>query len=144
MDLVPAIAGVLKRLGCDRAMVVASQDGLDEISVCAPTTVAHLYRDGTIVIKSIEPGDLGIVVHRLEALAGGNPEENAEISMELFRGAQGPVRDAVAVNAAAALVVAGRASDLEEGLNMANASLDSGDALEVLEKLRKLSTAEAQ
>ncbi len=144
MDLVPVIAEVLKRLGCDRAMVVASEDGLDEISVCAATTVAHLYRDGTVEIKSIEPGDLGIATHKPEALAGGKPEENAEISMELFRGGQGPVRDAVAVNAAAALVVAGRASDLEEGLEMATASLDSGDALEVLEKLRKISMAEVQ
>jgi len=144
MELVPAIAGVLRRLGCDRAMVVASEDGLDEISVCAPTTVAHLYRDGTIKVESIEPGDLGIPVHSPESLAGGKPEENAEISMELLKGAQGPVRDAVAVNAGAALEVAGIASDLEEGLNMAASALDSGQALEILEKVRKISAEEAQ
>lgn len=144
MELVPAIAGVLRMLGCDRGMVVASEDGLDEISVCAPTTVAHLYRDGTVKVESIEPGDFGIPVHGLESLAGGAPEENAEISMELLKGAQGPVRDAVAINAAAALEVAGIASDLEEGLAMAASSLDSGRALEILEKVKKISAEEAK
>ncbi|MDF1536549.1 MAG: anthranilate phosphoribosyltransferase [bacterium] len=143
MELVPTIAGVLRRLGCDRAMVVASEDGLDEISVCAPTTVAHLHRDGTIQVQNFEPGDLGIAIHRPEALAGGKPEENAEISLEVLKGGQGPVRDAVAVNAAAALVVAGLASDLEEGLGMAASSLDSGEALEVLERVIRISTQEA-
>lgn len=144
MELVPAIAGVLKRLGCDRGMVVASQDGLDEISVCAPTTVAHLYRDGTVKVESIEPGDYGIPVHAPQSLAGGTPGENAEISRELLEGAQGPVRDAVALNAAAALEVAGIASDLEEGFAMAASSLDSGHALEVLEKVRQISNEEAR
>ncbi|UCG38178.1 MAG: anthranilate phosphoribosyltransferase [bacterium] len=93
-QLVPVIAGVLRRLGCERALVVASEDGLDEISVCAPTTLAELHGDGTIELGSIEPGDFGLKGHEPRSLRGGGPEEKAALSVEMLSGAGGAVRDA--------------------------------------------------
>jgi len=139
-DLVELIAGVLGKLGCERAMVVASKDGLDEISVCAPTTIAHLYRDGTIEVKILDPDDLGVKTHQLDSLKGGEPEFNAVLSLELLNGAHGAVRDAVIVNAGAALVVSGKALDMEQGMKMAGESIDSGKAFEVLETVKGITT----
>jgi anthranilate phosphoribosyltransferase len=137
-DLVEVIAGVLDRLGCDRAMVVASSDGLDEISVCAPTTIAHLHKGETIEVREMEPDDFGIKVHTLDSLKGGDPDHNAAVSMDMLKGAYGAVRDAVVVNAAAALFVSGKAPDMVEGMEMARGSIDSGRALQVLETVKKL------
>ena len=141
-DLVEVIAGVLGKLGCQRAMVVASRDGLDEISVCAPTTVAHLYKDGAIEVKTLDPDDLGIKTHQLDSLKGGEPEHNAALSLELLKGAHGAVRDAVIVNAGAALVVSGKVHDIDEGVKMAGESLDSGRALTVLDTVKGITTTE--
>ncbi len=141
-NLVELMAGVLDKLGCERAMVVASQDGLDEISVCAPTMIAHLYRDGTIDVKTLDPDDLGVKTHQLDSLKGGEPEHNAALSLELLKGGHGAVRDAVIVNTAAALVVSGKASDIDEGMKMAGESIDSGKALNVLEAVKGITTAE--
>jgi anthranilate phosphoribosyltransferase len=142
VDLVELIAGVLGKLGCERAMVVASQDGLDEISVCAPTTIAHLYRDGSIEIKTLDPDDLGIKTHQLDSLKGGEPEHNAELSLELLKGAHGAVRDSVIVNAGAALVVSGKVANMDEGMKMAGESIDSGSALNVLETVKDITGSE--
>ena len=137
-DLVQMVAVVLKRLGCERAMVVASEDGLDEISVCAPTTAALLTEDGAIQVMSLSPADLGMKVHPTDAVKGGDPRENAAVSMELLGGAKGPVRDAVVINAGAALMVAGVARDLTEGAALAGKSLDSGAAMAVLQKVKSV------
>lgn len=134
-ELVPVMAGVLARLGVDRAMVVSSQDGLDEISICEPTTVAEVYGDGRIKVVDLEPGKLGFPEREADAIRGGTPEENAVLSLEMLKGTHGPVRDAVVLNAAAALEVAGIASDLPEGLALAAKSIDTGSALGVLEKV---------
>ena len=142
VDLVELIAGVLRKLGCERAMVVASQDGLDEISVCAPTTIAHLCRDGSIEIKTLDPDDLGIKTHQLDSLKGGEPEHNAVLSLELLKGAHGAIRDSVIVNAGAALVVSGKAADMDEGMKMAGQSIDSGSALNVLETVKGITASE--
>jgi anthranilate phosphoribosyltransferase len=123
-------------------MVVASQDGLDEISVCAPTTIAHLYQDGFIELKTLDPDDLGIKTHQLDSLKGGEPEHNAVLSLELLKGAHGAVRDAVIVNAGAALLVSGRAADMDEGMKMAGESIDSGRALNVLEIVKGITASE--
>jgi anthranilate phosphoribosyltransferase len=143
-DLVEVIAGVLGKLGCQRAMVVASRDGLDEISVCAPTTVAHLYSDGAIEVKTLDPDDLGIKTHQLDSLKGGEPEYNAVLSLELLKGAHGAVRDAVIVNAGAAIVVSGKAPDMDEGVKMAGESLDSGRALTVLDTVKSITTENSE
>ncbi len=140
-NIIELIAGVLKKLGCQRAMVVASQDGLDEISVCAPTRVAQLLENGEIRVDTLTPDELGLKTHQLDALKGGDPEHNAALSMDLLRGANGAVRDAVLVNAAAALVVSGKTGKMAEGINMACHSIDSGKALDVLEKVKRITTA---
>lgn len=137
-NLVQVIAAVLKRLGCEKAMVVASEDGLDEISVCAPTTAAILSEDGKIEITSIEPSALGLNIHKPEAVRGGDPQENAAMSMKVLNGAKGPVRDAVLLNAGASLTVAGLASDLREGMVLSGKVLDSGKALDVLRKVKSI------
>lgn len=141
-DLLELIASVLNRLGCEKAMVVASSDGLDEISVCAPTSVAHLYEDGSIEVKTLDPDDLGIKTHQLDSLKGGDPEHNAALSLELLAGAHGAVRDAVVVNAGAALVVSGKAADIHQGMDLAGESIDSGRALGVLESVREITITE--
>ena len=141
-DLVEVVAGVLAKLGCLRAMVVASRDGLDEISVCAPTTVAHLSSGGKVEMKTLSPDDLGVKAHQPHSLKGGDPDHNAALSLELLRGSHGAVRDAVTVNAGAALVVSGKALDIKAGMKMAEESIDSGRALEVLDKVRIITAAE--
>ena len=137
-ELVEVIAGVLGRLECEKAMVVASRDGLDEISVCAPTTVANLYEGGKVEVLTLDPGDLGIKTHTLDSLRGGDPDHNAAISLELLQGSHGAVRDAVVLNTSAALVVSGRAADLAGGIAMAGESIDSGNALKVLEIVKNI------
>lgn len=141
-ELVPVMAGVLSRLGVDRAMVVSSHDGLDEISICAPTTVAQVYGDGQIKVINLEPRKFGFPTRDANVIQGGTPQENAVISMEMLNGAHGPVRDAVVLNAAAALEVAGIASDLPEGLALAARSIDTGSALGVLEKVIRITREE--
>jgi len=141
-ELVPVMAGVLSRLGVDRAMVVSSRDGLDEISICAPTTVAEVYGDGRVEVVDLEPGKFGFPERASGAIGGGTPEENASITLEMLKGAHGPVRDAVVFNAAAALEVAGIASDLSEGLALAARSIDTGSALGVLEKVVQITQEE--
>jgi anthranilate phosphoribosyltransferase len=141
-ELVELVAGVLSRLNCERAMVVASSDGLDEISVCAPTTIAHLHEDGKIKVLTMDPDDLGITTHRPDSLKGGDPDHNAALSLELLKGAHGAIRDAVVVNAGAALVVSGKAQDMSEGIKMACDSIDSGNAFNVLEKVKSLTCTE--
>jgi anthranilate phosphoribosyltransferase len=139
-DLVQVIAAVLKRLGCEKAMVVASEDGLDEISVCAPTTAAILSENGETKTISINPSDVGLEIHSAQSVKGGDPRENAATSMEVLSGAKGPIRDAVLINTGAALMVAGLASDLKEGIIFAGRSLDSGEAMAILQKVRSITT----
>lgn len=143
-DLVPMIAAVLKRLGCEKAMVVASEDGLDEISVCAPTTAALLSEDGTIDVMTIDPAELGMDIHDPRSVKGGDPDENAAISLEILQGGTGPVRDAVVINAGASLMVAGLASDLMEGIALAGEALDSGKAMDVLIKTKTITAGAIQ
>jgi anthranilate phosphoribosyltransferase len=142
-DLVPLMAGVLSRLGSRRAMVVSSEDGLDEISVCGSTTVAEVFEDGRVEIRTMDPTDLGIPLRPSGALRGGTPEENAAVSLDVLNGAEGPVRDAVVLNAAAALEVSGRAGDMAAGINMAEQAIDDKAALHVLEKVVAITGEEA-
>jgi anthranilate phosphoribosyltransferase len=138
-DLVPLMAGVLARSGCERATVVCSQDGLDEISVSAPTRAADLFPGGRVEEISIDPRALGMG-HPAGSLAGGAPEENAARSLAILSGKEkGAARDAVLLNAAAALRVAGLAATMEEGLDAARAALDGGRALAVLNAAREIS-----
>ena len=129
---------VLQRLGSDRAIVVHAEDGLDEISLNSNTSVWEL-RDKSIKHYTIGPHDLGLAPASLESLAGGSVEENADTMTEVLKGASGPRRDVVVANAAGGIVAGGKASDLREGVQVAQESIDSGRAMEKLELLRKVS-----
>ena len=125
----------LAELGHERAMVVHGSPGMDEISPCGPTRVAEL-RAGRIHTCEVTPEDFGIEPVEPEALAGGKPEENAEVVRAVVEGTeQGPARSAVLVNAAAAFVVADRADSLADGAAAAAAAIDSGRAATVLDSL---------
>jgi anthranilate phosphoribosyltransferase len=127
------MAEALARLGTERAWVVHGQ-GLDEIALSGPTRVVELNA-GAIREFSVSPADAGLPEAPPEAIRGGDPAENALALRALLEGAPGPYRDIVLLNAAAALVVAGRAADLREGAAMAARALDEGRARAALEAL---------
>ncbi len=136
-DLAPFIARCLGRLGVKRAWVVHGS-GLDEISLAGPTTVAA-FEGGTLRTFVVSPEDAGLPRADVAALAGGDPETNAALALEVLRGGAGPRRDVVVLNAAAALVVAARAVGLREAARLAREALDGGGALRVLEMVREVS-----
>ncbi len=132
--LTEMFAQALKLLGAKRALVVHGHEGLDEISVCAPTRVSEL-NNGMIRTFDVTPEQL--IGRRAEQvdMAGGNPVENAVITRKILEGEKGPKRDVVAVNAGAALVSAGIANDFAAGIRMAQAAIDEGRAIEKLNEL---------
>ncbi len=133
-SLVRIMAEVLGELGVRRAFVVHG-DGMDEVTTMGKTQMAEM-RDGRVYVTSVEPASLGITPPPPEAIAGGTPQQNAEVTTGVLRGQLGPARDLVVLNAAAALVVAELAEDLPEGMALAGRSIDSGAAYEKLEELR--------
>ena len=132
--LVEPLAQVMANLGVDRGMVVYGQDSLDEISMCAPTSVCEI-RDGKFTSYEITPGQFGYERCEKGALTGGTPAENAEITKAILKGEEkGPKRQAVCLNAGAALYIAGKAASIEEGVKLAESLIDSGAALKKLEE----------
>ncbi len=131
--LTRVIADVLQRLGSEHVMVVSGTDGIDEISLCAPTLVAEL-KDGAIKEYILNPQDLGFSLATKEDLLGGDAPQNAAILRDVFSGAKGPKRDVVSLNAAAALYVSGMATNLKDGVAKVKAALDAGAAKTTLEK----------
>ncbi|MCI7098598.1 MAG: bifunctional anthranilate synthase component II/anthranilate phosphoribosyltransferase [Lachnospiraceae bacterium] len=132
-EMVVPLAHVLSKLGVSRGMVVYGQDGLDEISVSAPTTVCEI-RDGDFRSYVITPEQFGLKRYIKEELEGGSPEENARITREILDGAAGAKRDAVLMNAGAALYVAGAVPGIEEGIRLAAEMIDTGKAKERLDQ----------
>ena len=128
------MAEVLGKLGAERVWVMHGSDGLDELTTTGVSYVAE-YRDGAISALEVTPDDAGIAEARPEDLKGGTPDENAAALRALLDGAHGAYRDIVVYNAAAALVVAGKASDLREGAQQAAAAIDTGKARAALDKL---------
>lgn len=126
-DLIFPMAETLKELGSEAAWLVHGSDGTDEITITGTTAVAAL-EDGKITSKEIHPEDAGLPVHPFKDIIGGSPEENAKAFGDLLDGSKGAYRDAVLLNAAAALSVAGVASDLKDGVERAKDSIDSGSA----------------
>ncbi|MBZ0226964.1 MAG: anthranilate phosphoribosyltransferase, partial [Bauldia sp.] len=124
-DWVEPLAHVLGELGAERAWVVHGAGGLDEISPAGETMVAAL-EDGTVTTFAISPESAGLPVSPTEAIKGGDAAHNAEALRALLGGAPGAYRDTVLLNAAAALIVAGKAADLAEGVRLAAASIDEG------------------
>lgn len=129
--LVKPLAQVLSNLGVRRALVVYGQDKLDEISLCAPTTICEI-NNKNFKDYVIEPEQFGYKKCQKEDLTGGTPEENAAITRAILDGEPGPKRNAVCMNAGAALYVAGKAESLEAGVTLAEELIDSGKAKEKL------------
>ena len=134
-DLTEVQVNVLKVLGSTDVMVFHGRDGLDEISTTTTTKISQMRNGGIVNTFEFDATDLGISQVTLFDLQGGKPEENAGIIEAIIKGETGPKRDIVLLNAAAGIVVGGKAQTLEEGLKLASESVNSGAALHVLNQL---------
>jgi len=133
-SLAPLMIRVLKDLGHERALVFYGEDGLDELTTTGASRVFQL-RNGKIDDFELDPKDLGLGRARAEELKGGTPAENAALLRQVLNGDTGPRRDVVLLNAAAAILAAGRAEDWPRAMDVARESLDSGRAAQVLSRL---------
>ena len=136
--LAEPLAQVLTTLGVKRGMVVYGQDKLDEISLSSPTTICEI-KDGWYKTYTITPEEFGFERCRKEDLKGGTPAENAQITIDILKGTKGHKRNAVLMNAGAALYIGGKAKSMKEGIALAAELIDSGKALETLQKLIEVS-----
>lgn len=136
-DLTETQANVLKALGSTDVMVFHGRDGLDEISTTATTKISQMQNGGDVNTIEFDATELGLSRASLDDLQGGESEENAEMIRAILNGEKGPKRDIVLLNAAAGIVVGGKAKNLKEGLTKAAESVDSGAALNVLTQLAK-------
>ena len=131
---VEAVAHALAKLGCERAMVVHSLDGFDELSTTSSNTIAHV-RGGTVSLETLDAGSLGLAAAKASQLQAETLEEATRVIRGVLDGERGPKLDIVLLNAAAALVVAGVAGSMSDGLTKARASVESGAAKRGLETL---------
>ncbi len=138
--VVQTAAHVLNNLGAERAFVVHSTDGLDEITTTAPTHVAEV-RDGRVSTYDIAPEEFGLPLASIEDLKGGEADENADIVRSILSGEKGPRRDIVLLNSAAALIAGSRAGDFNEGIATAARAIDSGAAQGKLDALISMTNA---
>ena len=135
---VPKMAQALQTLGVQRAMVVSSEDGMDEMSLSAPTFTAWVEED--IEYRTIAPEDVGFARCGFDELQGGDAWQNAKITEAILKGElKGPKRDMVLLNAGAALVVDSKASSIQEGIQMAAEAIDSGKAAQKLQQIIQVS-----
>ena len=139
-EMIRPMAETLAALGSERAWLVHGSDGTDELSIAGVSWVAAL-EDGAIREFELHPEEAGLPTHPFEAILGGSPEENGRAFRALLGGAPGAYRDAVLLNAAAALVVAGKVKTLPEGTEMASESIDSGAAKRAIEALARVTSA---
>ena len=133
-ELTEMFAQTLRLLGSRRAYVVHGHDGLDEITMCAPTRVSEL-KDGQVRTFNLDPTTHFGELARAEDLAGGDPAANAAITAAILAGEKGPRRNVVLLNAAAALVAADRADDFKDGIDLARKAIDEGNAKAKLDAL---------
>ena len=138
--LIEPLAQVLTELGVRRGMVVYGRDKLDEISLGAPTSVCEI-KDGWIKNYTIKPEDFGMERCRREDLRGGTPQEHARITLSLLDGEKGAKRNAVLLNAGAALYIGGKAESMKEGIALAGELIDSGKARKTLDDVIRISNA---
>ena len=138
--LIRPMAETLLTLGSEKAWLVHGSDGTDEITICGPTSVSAV-ENGAVRDFTVHPEDAGLAPHPFEAILGGTPSENAAAFRALLDGAPGAYRDAVLLNAAAALVVADKAGTLHDGVALARESIDSGAARSKVDALRRLTNA---
>ncbi len=137
------LARVLHALGAERAWIVHGSDGLDELTVTGPSHVAELNH-GEVRRFTVSPADAGLATHRLDSLFGGDAATNAAAMEKLLAGEPGAYRDIVCLNASAALIVAGKAASLREGVQAAQRAIDSGQARATLAKLVAVSNGDAE
>ena len=143
LEMVEKLAEALSMLGLHRALVVHGLDGLDEITITGPTRVAEV-REGAVRTYEVDPETFGVARGKLTEISGGDAAENAAIVREVLSGKKSARRDVVLLNSAAALVAAGRADHLAEGVPLAAYSIDSGAAAAKLEALARFTTAEGR
>jgi anthranilate phosphoribosyltransferase len=139
--LTETMATVLMDLGIKQGLVVHGEDTLDEISITGETKVTE-FREGQVKTYFIKPEDFGLKKGRLVEIEGGDKKKNAEIILEILRGTRGAKRDITALNAGAVFMIAGRAKNLDEGIELANQSIDSGEAFHKLERLIQFTSTE--
>ena len=132
------MAEVLAELGCERAWVVHGSDGMDELTTTGTSHVAQL-EGGNVHVTEVTPEMAGLSISTAEALQGGDAQQNAQAMQQLFEGEAGAYRDIVLLNSAAALLIAGKADDLETGAQLAAAAIDDGRAKTTLEHLARIS-----
>jgi anthranilate phosphoribosyltransferase len=142
-DLVEKLAEALSMLGLRRALVVHGSDGLDEITITAPTRIAEL-RDGQVHSYEVTPEEFGLARATFADISGGDATHNAKLIREILAGKKSARRDVVLLNAAAALVAAGRADHLRDGVPMAAHAIDSGAAQTKLQELIVFTLAHAE
>jgi len=140
-DLIFPMAETLKELGSEAAWLVYGSDGTDEITIAGTTAVAALTPDGKITGHEVHPEDAGLPVHPFKDILGGTPADNAVAFRALLAGEASAYRDAVLLNAAAAILVAGKVNDLKQGVEIARESIDSGAAKRSVEALAKVTSA---
>lgn len=138
--LTETLCRVLGNLGAEDVMVVHGEDGLDEITITDGTKVSRFVK-GAVENSIIAPEDFGLQPAKLEALAGGDAQANAGITHDVFKGEKGPRRDVVVMNAAAALLVAGKAETLRQGAEIAALTIDNGMASNKLEQVKKFTNS---
>ncbi|MDK3016431.1 anthranilate phosphoribosyltransferase [Pseudodonghicola flavimaris] len=139
--LIRPMAETLGRLGSERAWLVHGSDGTDELTITGISWIAALEEDGSIREAELHPEDAGLPVHPFEAIVGGTPKENARAFAALLAGETSAYRDAVLLNAAAALVISGKTDDLRQAREIAAASIDSGAAARKVEQLARITQA---
>ncbi len=139
-DFVPLVTETLRRLGATHAIVAHSDDGLDELTVTAPTTLG-IVRSGAVSTERIEPGSLGLRTASIEAIRARDEGHAADMIRAILAGEEGPAADMVLLTAAAALVVAGAAGSIREGIGLSRDAVESGRAASALETLARVSHA---
>ena len=139
-ELTELVADVLRQVGCQKALVVHGSDGMDELTLTGPSRVSE-WDGSEIRTYNVTPEDAGLERADADALKGGEPPENADITRAILAGENGPKRDIVLLNAAAALIAANKAENLREGVQQAASAIDSGKAARVLSHLVEVSNS---
>ncbi len=136
------IAGALQKLGAERACVVHSNDGMDEVALSGATLVQEVNKNMDMKEYHLKPKDFGLPEHALDEIRGGDKSANAAVAQNILKGEKIPARDVVVANAALGIYISGKASSLQEGTAIAEKSIDSGKALEKLQMLINYTTAQ--
>ena len=139
-ELTELVADVLRQVGCQKALVVHGSDGMDELTLTGPSRVSE-WDGSEIRTYDVTPEEAGLKRADADALKGGEPPENADITRAILAGENGPKRDIVLLNAAAALIAANKAENLREGVQQAASAIDSGEAARVLSHLVEVSNS---